>query len=132
MQEENKKENDPGKKAAGDRARSRRRQRGASAGGSADSMHPAIRGYALSLLVVIVCVGLLAWCGKQNGGQEPSPGAQSTGAAESASVPGTVEPVPETTAAPAETTASPPETTAAPEETAPAVPPELLQEAQIK
>lgn len=128
MQEENKKENDPGKKTSGDRARSRRRQRGTAAGGIAGSMHPAIRGYGLSLLVVIVCVGLLAWCGRQNGGQEPSTAAPP--ASESIGVLQTVEPVPETTAAPAETTASPPETTAAPEETAPAVPPELLQEAQ--
>lgn len=123
MQEENKKEKDPGKKTSGDRARSRRRQRGAATGGIAGSMHPAIRGYGLSLLVVIVCVGFLAWCGKQNGGQEPFPEAQSTGAAESTHIPQTVEPVPETTAAPAETTA-------APEETKPAVPPELLEAAQ--
>lgn len=121
MQEENKKTNDSEKKPSADRGRSRKRNRrpekGTGAGGIAGSMHPAIRGYGLSLLVVIVCVGLLAWCGKQNGGQEPSTGAQSSAAPE------TVEPVPETTAAPAETTA-------APEETAPAVPPELLQEAQ--
>lgn len=128
MQEENKKEKDPGKKTSGDRARSRRRQRGAAAGGIAGSMHPAIRGYGLSLLVVIVCVGLLAWCGRQNGGQEPSTAAPP--ASESIGVLQTVEPVPESTAAPAETTAAPPETTAAPEETAPAVPPELLQKAQ--
>ena len=128
MQEENKKEKDPGKKTSGDRARSRRRQRGAAAGGIAGSMHPAIRGYGLSLLVVIVCVGLLAWCGRQNGGQEPSTAAPP--ASESIGVLQTVEPVPESTAAPAETTAAPPETTAAPEETAPAVPPELLEEAQ--
>ena len=91
-------------------------------------MHPAIRGYGLSLLVVIVCVGLLAWCGRQNGGQEPSTAAPP--ASESIGVLQTVEPVPESTAAPAETTAAPPETTAAPEETAPAVPPELLQKAK--
>ena len=127
MQEENKKTNDPEKKPSADRGRSRRRNRrpekGTGAGGSSGGIHPAVRGYGLSLLVVIVCVGLLAWCGKQNGGQEPSTGAESSSAPESTAAPETVEPVPETTAAPAETTA-------APAETEPEVPAELLAEAR--
>ena len=125
MQEENKKTKDPEKKPSADRGRSRKRNRRPEkgTGGSSGGMHPAVRGYGLSLLVVIACVGLLAWCGKQNGGQEPSPGAESSAAAESTAAPETVEPVPETTAAPAETTA-------APAETEPEVPAELLAEAR--
>ena len=103
MQEENKKTNDPEKKPSADKGRSRRRSRrpetGTGAGGPSGGLHPAIRGYALSLLVVIVCVGFLAWCGRQNGGQEPS--TEAPAASESIGVPQTVEPVPETTAVPA-------------------------------
>ena len=125
MQEENKKTNDPEKKPSADKGRSRRRSRrpetGTGAGGPSGGLHPAIRGYALSLLVVIVCVGFLAWCGRQNGGQEPS--TEAPVASESIGVPQTVEPVPETTAVPAETTA-------APAETEPEVPAELLAEAR--
>ncbi|MBQ7534076.1 MAG: extracellular solute-binding protein [Stomatobaculum sp.] len=117
MQEENKKESIPEKR---DENKSRSRKKAAAKGFFGD-LSPAVRGYGLSLLLVVVCVGLLAWCGKQGGGQETS-----SGAAESS----TVEPVPESSTQEKTTEASSAEETTAPPETAPAIPPELLEEAQ--